>query len=105
MTNFSPTQLLTVKDVAELLQISKNQAYTLVHSKDFPMCKINGSIRVSVPAINQWVKPHTQRPNTRYLANPSFPNAQQAISQLIIQPICRFASAYKKSLSGYIREH
>lgn len=51
MTNFSPTQLLTVKDVAELLQISKNQAYTLVHSKDFPMCKINGSIRVSVQRL------------------------------------------------------
>ena len=64
MTNFSPTQLLTVKDVAELLQISKNQAYTLVHSKDFPMCKINGSIRVSVPAF----KAHTQGPYTRYVA-------------------------------------
>ena len=67
MTNSSPTQLLTVKDVAELLQISKNQAYTLVHSKDFPMCKINGSIRVSVPAFNQWVKAHTQGPYTRYV--------------------------------------
>ncbi len=68
MTSCSPAQLLTVKDVAELLQISKNKAYILVHSEDFPICKINGSIRVSVPAFNQWVKAHTQGPYMRYVA-------------------------------------
>ena len=35
-------QFLTIRDVQEYLNISKSSAYELVHSKDFPSCRLEG---------------------------------------------------------------
>ena len=37
---------LTVSDVSSYLNISKSQAYELVHRKDFPVSRFGGAIRV-----------------------------------------------------------
>lgn len=38
--------LLTVEQIAKLLQISKTSAYALVHQQDFPTLKIGRCLRV-----------------------------------------------------------
>ena len=39
-------KLFTIRDVQNYLNISQSAAYELVHRKDFPCCRIGGTIRV-----------------------------------------------------------
>jgi excisionase family DNA binding protein len=52
-------QFLTIRDVQEYLNISKSSAYELVHSKDFPSCRLGGSIRIPRDAFLAWVEMKT----------------------------------------------
>lgn len=47
---------LKAKDVAELLQIGKNKAYSLMRSESFPAIKIQHDYRVSVKDLREWCK-------------------------------------------------
>ncbi|MFT4326764.1 MAG: helix-turn-helix domain-containing protein [Candidatus Woesearchaeota archaeon] len=47
---------LTVSDIAEILNISKQNAYKLCHSKDFPSVKIGKRIIVTKLAFIKWME-------------------------------------------------
>jgi excisionase family DNA binding protein len=48
-------KLLTVKDVAALLQLSPVLVYRLINSNGLPSMKINGSRRFKPAAIQSWI--------------------------------------------------
>ena len=52
-------QLLTVKNIQNKLQISKDMAYKLVNTDGFPSIKIGRTIRVPEEEFNKWVKKYT----------------------------------------------
>lgn len=54
---------LTVSDVSSYLNISKSQAYELVHRKDFPVSRFGGAIRVPRELFLQWVQKQTHVPS------------------------------------------
>lgn len=55
----SNQQYLTIRDVQEHLNISQSAAYELAHRKDFPVCRIGGSIRIPREAFYAWVEMKT----------------------------------------------
>ena len=48
--------VLTPKDIAKVLQISRNTAYDVMHRKDFPVLKVGKQYRVSRERFLQWIK-------------------------------------------------
>jgi len=48
--------LLKVKDVQKVLCVSKNVAYELVNSKNFPSVRIGRSFRVPREALKTWIE-------------------------------------------------
>lgn len=52
-------QFLTISDVSEFLNISPSAAYELVKRRDFPSCRLGGSIRVPKDAFLAWIKMKT----------------------------------------------
>lgn len=53
---------LTVADVRNYLNISQTAAYELSHSRDFPVCRFGGSIRIPREAFLAWVASRTYIP-------------------------------------------
>jgi len=47
--------LLTVKDVAAMLKVSKSTVYQWANAGLIPTCKINGTIRFKEPEILEWI--------------------------------------------------
>ena len=47
--------VLTVKDVQEILKIGVNSAYNLIHSKAFPVIKIGHSYRIPRDTFYMWL--------------------------------------------------
>lgn len=48
--------ILTAKEVAAVLQISKNRAYEIMEFEDFPLIRIGKSKRVAKEAFLNWLK-------------------------------------------------
>ncbi|MPN16994.1 hypothetical protein SDC9_164343 [bioreactor metagenome] len=48
-------EVYTVKEIQEMLSISKNTAYRLIESRPFPVIKIGNTYRVSKEAFNKWL--------------------------------------------------
>lgn len=48
--------LLKVKDVQKVLGVSKNVAYELVNSKNFPAVRIGRSFRVPKEGLKAWLE-------------------------------------------------
>ena len=51
-----PKIVLNVEEIANALQISKDQAYRLFHRKDFPALKIGNKLVVRVDRFNEWME-------------------------------------------------
>ena len=47
--------VLTPKDIAKVLQISRNTTYEIMHRKDFPTLKIGKQYRVSREQFLNWL--------------------------------------------------
>lgn len=47
--------VLTPMDVARVMSISRNKAYEVVHSKDFPSFKVGKQYRVSRDKFLSWL--------------------------------------------------
>lgn len=47
--------LLTVKDLIQLLNVGRDTAYALMHSKGFPSMKIGGRYYVSREELLKWL--------------------------------------------------
>ncbi len=48
-------KVLTVKEVAEILRLGKNQAYALMNSKVFPSFRIGNKLLIAEDALNNWI--------------------------------------------------
>lgn len=51
-----PQDTLTVKEMQQILKIGANSAYTLIHSKAFPVIKIGQSYRIPAEPFYAWLK-------------------------------------------------
>lgn len=47
--------LLTVKDLQKLLNIGRDKAYSLMHSKSFPSMRLGRSYYVQEQALQEWL--------------------------------------------------
>ena len=47
--------VLTVKDVCDILNLGKNQVYTLMNSKAFPSYRIGNKLFVTDTALEEWL--------------------------------------------------
>jgi len=47
--------LLTVKDLQELLNIGRDKAYSLMHSKSFPSMRLGRKYYVQEQALQEWL--------------------------------------------------
>ena len=54
-------RLLTAKDLQEILQVSKNRAYELLHSSCFPTIRINGRLYVNSRHLSKWLDTYAGR--------------------------------------------
>lgn len=52
------TLLLTVGQMAELLQIGINSAYDLTHRADFPAIRIGRAVRINRELLQVWLNEH-----------------------------------------------
>lgn len=48
---------LTVKQAAQLLQLSEDVVYRLTHRADFPATRVGHAIRINRRALEEWVAP------------------------------------------------
>jgi excisionase family DNA binding protein len=54
-------QLLTVADVASLLQLSRVQVYELIKRGGLPSLKINGARRIQPAKLKAWIEQHCEQ--------------------------------------------
>ena len=51
-----PQETLTVKELPQILKIGANSAYTLIHSKAFPVIKIGQTYRIPAEPFYAWLR-------------------------------------------------
>lgn len=51
-----PQDTLTVKELQQILKIGANSAYTLIHSKAFPVIKIGQTYRIPAEPFYAWLR-------------------------------------------------
>jgi excisionase family DNA binding protein len=51
-----PPRILTLAQVAELVQLSKRSLHRLIERKEFPAFKVGGQWRVSQSQLNKWLQ-------------------------------------------------
>ena len=49
-------ETLTARDIKQILNISINAAYNLIHNKSFPVIRIGNSFRVPKATFYEWMK-------------------------------------------------
>lgn len=49
------TSVYTVKDIQNMLNISRNSAYALVNSKAFPIVHVGTHIRIPCARFDEWL--------------------------------------------------
>lgn len=52
---------LKVEQVAELLAVSRSQAYALVRRGDLPSVRVGNAIRIPRRALEAWIEEQTRR--------------------------------------------
>ncbi len=57
--DFKSDQVITAKQLAELLQISLTNAYTLLNSKSFPTLHVGSRKLVTKKNLAEWMNNHT----------------------------------------------
>lgn len=48
-------KMLTPKDIQDIFNIGKNQAYALMHSEGFPTVTLNNRMFVESQALEEWL--------------------------------------------------
>lgn len=54
------TTAYTVKDIARMLNIGRNSAYTLVKQGNFKIMRIGNMIRISKKSFDEWINSTTE---------------------------------------------
>jgi excisionase family DNA binding protein len=55
------TEILTLKEVADLLRVAEKTVYTMAQTKDLPAFKVRGQWRFRREDINRWIDEQTER--------------------------------------------
>lgn len=50
----------TVKDIMSIFHLKKNKAYDLMHSRGFPLMRLNRSIYVTHENLIAWLRQHSK---------------------------------------------
>ena len=53
-------EVLTVRELAKRLKISRNAAYNLCARPGFPAVRVGGAIRIPVRLLDQWMETASQ---------------------------------------------
>ena len=48
--------MITIKELQDVLEIGKNTAYNLVKRKDFPSVKIGREYKIFADDLNDWIR-------------------------------------------------
>jgi excisionase family DNA binding protein len=54
-------ELLTVKELAEILRIGRSSAYELCRQNEFPVVRIGKNIRISKGALFEWIERESEQ--------------------------------------------
>jgi len=54
--------ILTIKDVAEMLKLTEKTAYRLVSDREIPGFKVGGSWRFSRKELEKWIAEQNNKP-------------------------------------------
>lgn len=57
----SNDEILTLKEVAQLLKVADKTVYTMAQKKELPAFKVRGQWRFRREGINQWIDQQMQR--------------------------------------------
>ena len=52
--------LITVREAAERVHLSKDTVYALIARGEFPYKKVGGVIRIPVKALEKWAEPDSE---------------------------------------------
>ena len=55
-------RLLTINQLAEILQVKKNTIYSWIFTKRIPHVKINGALRFKEKEISKWIDGQVENP-------------------------------------------
>lgn len=61
LTWIQADEILNVDDVADLLNLGKNQVYQLVRREDFPVIRFGRQYRISKAGLSDWIKNNIQK--------------------------------------------
>jgi excisionase family DNA binding protein len=53
-----PPQLLSIPEVASILNIGRTKVYTLIKVDGLPTVKLGSTMRVSVVSLQRWIEEH-----------------------------------------------
>jgi len=56
MNNEKHCKVYTVKEIQEMLKISRTAAYKLINSHQFPVIRIGRSVRIPVEGFQHWAQ-------------------------------------------------
>jgi excisionase family DNA binding protein len=57
-----PTRLITAKEVAERLNISRDAVYGMVRRREIPFVKFGSAIRFPADVLDRWIEEKTSQP-------------------------------------------
>ena len=73
-------RLLTVEDVAKILNINKAYLYRLARRNLLPVIRIGKHIRIRVSVLRTWVEHHQQNPIENHISPPHTDNHRKKVS-------------------------
>lgn len=57
----SNDEILTLKEVAQLLKVAEKTVYTMAQNKELPAFKVRGQWRFRREAIDRWIDQQTEK--------------------------------------------
>jgi len=55
-----PNQLLSIPEVAKVLNIGRTKVYDLIKTDGLPVVRLGNATRVSVTSLHRWIEQHEQ---------------------------------------------
>jgi excisionase family DNA binding protein len=55
-----PNQLLSIPEVAKVLNIGRTKVYDLIKTDGLPVIRLGNATRVSVISLHRWIEQHEQ---------------------------------------------
>ncbi len=62
MSSASVREFLSIKEVAQRLNLHEMTIYRLIKSRDLPACKVGGQWRINSQFLDSWLTSHSNGP-------------------------------------------